>query len=58
MLKILLKTLLVLSFFNGVVLAKSSWDVWASLYADEVQGDPVVYEYDEDVWTKLWTSVD
>ena len=58
MLKSLFKTLLVLSVFNGVALAKSSWDVWASLYADEVRGDPIVYEYDEDVWTKLWTSVD
>ena len=58
MLKNLFKVLLVFSFFNGVALAKLSWDAKLSLYADELRGDPIVYEYDEEVWTKLWTSVD
>lgn len=58
MLKYLLKVLLAIAFLNGMALAKSSWDVLASLYEDEVRGEPVVYEYDENVWTKLWTTVD
>ena len=58
MLKNLLKSLFLISFFTGIALAKSSWDDWAALFADELQGDPIVYEYDEEVWTKLWTSVD
>lgn len=58
MLKYLLKVLLAIAFLNGMALAKSSWDVLASLYEDEVRGNPIVYEYDEGGWTKLWPSVD
>ncbi len=57
MLKKMLKVLLAIAFLNGMALALS-WDAMLSLYADELRGDPIVYEYDEDVWTKLWTSVD